>query len=212
MLCLCCCFAWLVCFLQVELSCDASLFFHYSANVSSSAYEDIKVWRTCCIAGRCYMQQLLQEHWPPAAGLAYAMDHTVCMLCVSFRPASTMGSRGKCLAWCCCSSLLASFSLLIVPASTLANQCSLLPLMHWQEDCGLVVDFASFPALLLKLLNLLVEQPSTYLGLLVLRADGSAVLEFAQNLEFKAMSLLSMRVEAVPQVSLGRLLQCLHGQ
>jgi hypothetical protein len=80
-----------------------------------------------------------------------------------------------------------------------------------QEDCGLVVDFASFPALLLKLLNLLVEQPTTYLGLLVLRADnnnqslradGSAVLEFAQNLEFKAMSLLSMRVEAVPQVSL----------
>ncbi|WIA11211.1 hypothetical protein OEZ85_011338 [Tetradesmus obliquus] len=94
---------------RVELSCDASLFFHYSANVSPSAYEDIK------------------------------------------------------------------------------------------EDCGLVVDFASFPALLLKLLNLLVEQPSTYLGLLVLRADGSAVLEFAQNLEFKAMSLLSMRVEAVPQ-------------
>jgi hypothetical protein len=74
-------------------------------------------------------------------------------------------------------------------------------LVALQEDCGLVVDFASFPALLLKLLNLLVEQPSTYLGLLVLRADGSAVLEFAQNLEFKAMSLLSMRVEAVPQVT-----------
>jgi hypothetical protein len=84
-----------------------------------------------------------------------------------------------------------------------------------QEDCGLVVDFASFPALLLKLLNLLVEQPSTYLGLLVLRADGSAVLEFAQNLEFKAMSLLSMRVAAVPQVGdgIGREQpQCTHGR
>jgi hypothetical protein len=84
-----------------------------------------------------------------------------------------------------------------------------------QEDCGLVADFASFPALLLKLLNLLVEQPSTYLGLLVLRADGSAVLEFAQNLEFKAMSLLSMRVEAVPQVGdgIGREQpHCTHGR
>jgi hypothetical protein len=29
--------------LQIELSCDASLFFHYSANVCPSAYEDIKV-------------------------------------------------------------------------------------------------------------------------------------------------------------------------
>lgn len=68
-----------------------------------------------------------------------------------------------------------------------------------QEDCNLVVDFPAFPALILKLLNMLVEQPQTYLGLLVLRADGSAVLEFAQNLDFKCMSLLSMRVEAVPQ-------------
>lgn len=59
-----------------------------------------------------------------------------------------------------------------------------------QEDCNLVVDFPAFPSLLLKLLNLLVEQPHTYLALLVLRADGSAVLEFAQNLDFKCMSLL----------------------
>jgi hypothetical protein len=92
----------------------------------------------------------------------------------------------------------------------LENQLCVLPYHPYrcsrclQEDCGLVVDFASFPALLLKLLNLLVEQPTTYLGLLVLRADGSAVLEFAQNLEFKAMSLLSMRVEAVPQVGDGQ--------
>jgi hypothetical protein len=86
--------------------------------------------------------------------------------------------------------------------TTATLSCTLLDCtpVNVQEDCGLVVDFASFPALLLKLLNLLVEQPSTYLGLLVLRADGSAVLEFAQNLEFKAMSLLSMRVEAVQQV------------
>eukprot|EP00775_Hariotina_reticulata_P011211 gene11211-11361_t len=68
-----------------------------------------------------------------------------------------------------------------------------------KEDCGLIIEFAQLPALLLRLLNLLVDHPATYQASLLLRSDGAAELEFAQHLEFKTLSLMSMQVEAVPQ-------------
>jgi hypothetical protein len=49
-----------------------------------------------------------------------------------------------------------------------------------QEACDLSLTFQQLPGLLLQLLDLLVRQPSTYLARLMMQADGSAAMEFAQ--------------------------------
>jgi hypothetical protein len=53
--------------------------------------------------------------------------------------------------------------------------------LDWlQEDSGLIIEFAQLPALLLRLLNLLVDLPATYQASLLLHSNGAAELEFAQ--------------------------------
>lgn len=61
-----------------------------------------------------------------------------------------------------------------------------------KEACDLSLAFQQLPGLLLQLLDLLVRQPSTYLARLLMQADGSAAMEFAQTLGFKTMSLLEL--------------------
>lgn len=41
--------------MQVELSCDSSLFFHYAANISADAFEDIKVSQSCRASASAFL-------------------------------------------------------------------------------------------------------------------------------------------------------------
>jgi len=45
-----------------------------------------------------------------------------------------------------------------------------------------------------------VSQPATYMAVLLLQPDGSARLEFIQNMEYKYVALLSISCAAVPEV------------
>jgi hypothetical protein len=83
-------------------------------------------------------------------------------VCRRVRGAAWRGAA--CLVWCC------------MPCRVL----TLVPLLSPQETCGLNLAFTQLPGLLLQLCELLVRQPSTVLGRLVFRPDGSAALEVAQ--------------------------------
>lgn len=61
-----------------------------------------------------------------------------------------------------------------------------------------MLGFDALPGLLLRLLGLLVDAPAGHAALLLLRPDGTALLEFAANLDFKVVSLLSVTLEALP--------------
>lgn len=126
--------------LQVELSCEATQVC-CSTKVPPSAYIDIKVW-TASTQEKSLVQSMCLQ------GV-----HVVC-------PAINHFKAGLCQDTGGCASVIPA-----VPCSKQCWQCQHACLVPCpQEDCGLVVEFASFPALLLKLLNLLEEQPSTYVG------------------------------------------------
>ncbi|KAG8463075.1 hypothetical protein KFE25_001848 [Diacronema lutheri] len=63
-----------------------------------------------------------------------------------------------------------------------------------QEGQKLMVDFAEYPAVLVRMLNACIKEPHTHLAVLVLGRDGRAHLDFIQNLEYKFVELLSVEV------------------
>mmetsp|Transcript_20676 Transcript_20676/g.24852 ORF Transcript_20676/g.24852 Transcript_20676/m.24852 type:complete len:236 (-) Transcript_20676:523-1230(-) len=67
---------------------------------------------------------------------------------------------------------------------------------HLQEGQKLMVDFAEYPSVLLRMLNHCIKEPHSHLAVFVMHRDGSARLDFIQNMEYKFVELLSCNFQA----------------
>jgi len=67
---------------------------------------------------------------------------------------------------------------------------------HLQEGQKLMVDFSEYAAVLLRMLNHCIKEPHSHLAVFVMQRDGSARLDFIQNMEYKFVELLSCQFQA----------------
>jgi hypothetical protein len=68
-----------------------------------------------------------------------------------------------------------------------------------REDQKLMCDFREFVITLLKMFNRCIREPQMFLAVLLLGADGSANLEFVQNIEYKFIDLLVLPFRESPE-------------
>ena len=54
-----------------------------------------------------------------------------------------------------------------------------------------MVDFSEYANVLIKMVNSCIKQPQNFLAVFVMSKDGSAKLDFIQNVEYKFIELLS---------------------
>lgn len=72
---------------------------------------------------------------------------------------------------------------------------------HLQEGQKLMVDFAEYAAVLLRMLNHCIKEPHSHLAVFVMHRDGTARLDFIQNMEYKFVELLSCNFQACTEES-----------
>jgi len=60
-----------------------------------------------------------------------------------------------------------------------------------QEQQKLMVEFADYPNVLIRMLNNCIREPHNHLAVFVMQQDGSARLDFIQNMEYKFVELMS---------------------
>ncbi|CAK0820209.1 unnamed protein product [Prorocentrum cordatum] len=60
-----------------------------------------------------------------------------------------------------------------------------------QDQQKLMIEFPDYLSVLIRMLNSCIMDPHVYLAVLAMRQDGSARLDFVQNLEYKFIELLS---------------------
>lgn len=65
-----------------------------------------------------------------------------------------------------------------------------------QQGQNLMVDFAEYPSVMVRNLDNCIKQPHSHLAVLVMKRDGSARLDFIQNMEYKFVELLSIDLKA----------------
>eukprot|EP00796_Vickermania_ingenoplastis_P006635 gene6635-4754_t len=70
--------------------------------------------------------------------------------------------------------------------------------LRLREDQNLVCEFPEFLMTLLKMLNRCIREPGRFIGALLLGTDGSANLEFVENLEYKLVSVLVLPFRVSP--------------
>ena len=68
-----------------------------------------------------------------------------------------------------------------------------------QQGQNLMVDFAEYPSVMVRNLDNCIKQPHSHLAVLVMKRDGSARLDFIQNMEYKFVELLSCNFIASPE-------------
>ena len=68
-----------------------------------------------------------------------------------------------------------------------------------QEQQKLMVDFPEYPNILIKMLNASIKEPHSHLAVFVMERDGSARLDFIQNMEYKFVELLSCTFARSPE-------------
>ncbi|KAH0483527.1 MAG: uncharacterized protein KVP18_002580 [Porospora cf. gigantea A] len=56
----------------------------------------------------------------------------------------------------------------------------------------LMIDFADYPSVLMKMLNSCLRDPSAFVAVFLMLRDGTGRLDFIQNLEYKFVELLSV--------------------
>lgn len=61
-----------------------------------------------------------------------------------------------------------------------------------QEQQKLMVDFADYANVLIRMLNNCIKEPHNHLAVYLMQADGRARLDFIQNMEYKFVELLSV--------------------
>jgi len=61
-----------------------------------------------------------------------------------------------------------------------------------QEQQKLVINFAEYPNVLIKMLNSCIRDSSSHLGVLIMQSGGTARMDFIQNMEYKFIELLSL--------------------
>lgn len=62
-----------------------------------------------------------------------------------------------------------------------------------QEGQKLMVEFAEYSSVLLRMLNNCIKEPHTHLAVFIMHDSGEARLDFIQNMEYKFVELLSCR-------------------
>jgi len=60
-----------------------------------------------------------------------------------------------------------------------------------QDSQKLMVEFAEYPTILVRMLNSCIKEPHSFLAVFIMRRDGQARLDFIQNIEYKFIELLS---------------------
>jgi len=60
-----------------------------------------------------------------------------------------------------------------------------------QEQQKLMIDFADYLSMVIKMLNNCIKEPQRYLAVFVMQRDGNARLDFIQNMEYKFVELLT---------------------
>ena len=60
-----------------------------------------------------------------------------------------------------------------------------------QEQQKLMVDFAEYPNVLIRMLNSCIKEPHSHLAVYVMQRDGNARLDFIRNMEYKFVELLT---------------------
>lgn len=61
-----------------------------------------------------------------------------------------------------------------------------------QEQQKLMVDFADYANVLIRMLNNCIKEPHNHLAVYLMQSDGRARLDFIQNMEYKFIELLSV--------------------
>ena len=68
-----------------------------------------------------------------------------------------------------------------------------------QDEQKLMIEFPDYPNILVKMLNSCIKEPHSFLAVFIMQRDGSARLDFIQNMEYKFVELLSMDFSASPE-------------
>mmetsp|Transcript_31843 Transcript_31843/g.44556 ORF Transcript_31843/g.44556 Transcript_31843/m.44556 type:complete len:226 (+) Transcript_31843:80-757(+) len=64
---------------------------------------------------------------------------------------------------------------------------------HMKNRQKLMIQFQSYPMVLMSTLNKCIKQPHTYMCVLYISENGTGRLDFIQNMEYKFVDLLSVR-------------------
>lgn len=70
--------------------------------------------------------------------------------------------------------------------------------LRLREDQNLVCEFSEFLMTLLKMFNRCIREPGRFIAAILLGEDGTANLEFVENLEYKLVSVLVLPFRASP--------------
>lgn len=61
-----------------------------------------------------------------------------------------------------------------------------------QEQQKLMVEFADYTNVLIRMLNSCIKEPHSHIAVFIMKPDGHARLDFIQNMEYKFVELLSV--------------------
>jgi hypothetical protein len=59
-----------------------------------------------------------------------------------------------------------------------------------------MIEYPDYPNVLVKMLNSCIKEPHSFLAVFIMQRDGTARLDFIQNMEYKFVELLSCDFEA----------------
>ena len=68
-----------------------------------------------------------------------------------------------------------------------------------QEQQKLMVEFADYPNVLIRMLNNCIKEPHSHLAVFVMKHDVDARLDFIQNMEYKFVELMSCHFIRSPE-------------
>lgn len=70
---------------------------------------------------------------------------------------------------------------------------------HMQENQKLMIEFPDYTNILVKMVNSCIKEPHSFLAVFIMNRDGTAKLDFIQNIEYKFIELLSCDFMASPE-------------
>ncbi|GMI11396.1 hypothetical protein TrLO_g5156 [Triparma laevis f. longispina] len=74
-----------------------------------------------------------------------------------------------------------------------------------QEQQKLMVEFADYPNVLIRMLNNCIKEPHSHLAVFVMKQDVDARLDFIQNMEYKFVELMYNAMKTRLSLMQGRL-------
>ncbi|GLD94223.1 hypothetical protein PINS_up002834 [Pythium insidiosum] len=80
-----------------------------------------------------------------------------------------------------------------------AHTCDAETFQLMQDQQKLMIDFADYANVLIRMLNNCIKEPHNHLAVYLMQADGRARLDFIQNMEYKFVELLSVDFLRAPE-------------